>query len=76
LEELENKFPRRFRVFYLLDNPPKEWVGNTGYVTEELLKAALPKDGNVKIFVCGYVSDFLYGGSLTDPLLCTRRLVG
>jgi cytochrome-b5 reductase len=54
LEDLENKFPQRFRVFYLLDKPPKEWVGNSGYVTEELLKTAMPKDGNVKIFVCGY----------------------
>jgi cytochrome-b5 reductase len=53
LEELENKFPQRFRVFYLLDKPPIEWAGNSGHVTEELLKAALPKAGNVMIFVCG-----------------------
>jgi cytochrome-b5 reductase len=54
-------------VFYLLDNPPKEWVGNTGYVTEELLKAALPKEGNVKIFVCGYVSEFLVWQLIDRP---------
>jgi cytochrome-b5 reductase len=53
LEELENKFPQRFKIFYLLDKPPKKWAGGSGYVTEELLKVALPKEGNVKIFVCG-----------------------
>jgi len=53
LEELENKFPQRFRVFYLLDKPPKSWAGRTGFISEELLKVAMPKEGNVKIFVCG-----------------------
>jgi cytochrome-b5 reductase len=53
LEDLENRFPQRLRVFYLLDKPPKSWVGNSGIVTEELLKVAMPKEGNVKIFVCG-----------------------
>jgi cytochrome-b5 reductase len=50
---LENQFPQRFRVFYVLDKPPKEWAGGSGHVTEELLKVVLPKAGNVKIFVCG-----------------------
>ena len=54
-EELENKFPQRFRAFYLLDKAPKEWRGSTGYITKELLKTVLPepKEPNIKIFVCG-----------------------
>ncbi|CRG90332.1 cytochrome-b5 reductase [Talaromyces islandicus] len=55
LQELENTYPQRFKAFYLLDNPPKEWTGGKGYVTKELLKTVLPepKEENIKVFVCG-----------------------
>lgn len=54
-EELENTYPQRFRAFYLLDKPPKEWSGGKGFVTKELLKTVLPepKEENIQIFVCG-----------------------
>lgn len=54
-EELEQKFPQRFRAFYLLDNPPADWPGAKGYITKDLLKTVLPgpKEENVKVFVCG-----------------------
>ncbi|KAI1768218.1 ferredoxin reductase-like protein [Hypoxylon sp. FL1150] len=54
-EELENTYPNRFRAFYVLDNPPKEWVGGKGFITKDLLKTVLPepKNENIKIFVCG-----------------------
>ncbi|KAJ4985421.1 oxidoreductase NAD-binding domain-containing protein [Stagonosporopsis vannaccii] len=55
-EELENTYPRRFRAFYVLDNPPESWQGGKGHVTKELLKTVLPepKEGEkIKIFVCG-----------------------
>lgn len=54
-QELENTYPQRFRAFYLLDNPPKEWTGGKGFINKELLKTVLPepKSGNVKVFVCG-----------------------
>jgi cytochrome-b5 reductase len=55
LEHLENTYPQRFRAFYVLDNPPKEWAGNSGYISKDLLKTVLPepKSENVKVFVCG-----------------------
>ncbi|KAK6539357.1 NADH-cytochrome b5 reductase [Orbilia ellipsospora] len=55
LAALENEYPRRFRAFYTLDNPPKEWVGNKGVITKQLLKQVLPepKTENIKVFVCG-----------------------
>ncbi|EEH38032.2 NADH-cytochrome b5 reductase [Paracoccidioides lutzii Pb01] len=55
LEKLENTYPRRFRAFYTLDKPPKDWPQGTGFVTKELLKTVLPepKTENIKIFVCG-----------------------
>ncbi|KAM5355517.1 hypothetical protein ACJ41O_002163 [Fusarium nematophilum] len=54
-DELENTYPQRFRAFYVLDNPPKEWAGNKGYISQELLKTVLPepKSDNIKLFVCG-----------------------
>ncbi|KAH0444280.1 hypothetical protein CcaCcLH18_00505 [Colletotrichum camelliae] len=53
--ELENTYPQRFRAFYVLDKPPKEWVGGKGFITKELLKQVLPepKSENIKVFVCG-----------------------
>ncbi|PQE15882.1 hypothetical protein CJF31_00008469 [Rutstroemia sp. NJR-2017a BVV2] len=54
-EHLENTYPQRFRAFYVLDNPPKEWTGGKGYINKDLLKTVLPepKSENIKIFVCG-----------------------
>jgi cytochrome-b5 reductase len=54
-EELENTYPQRFRAFYVLNQPPKEWRGNKGMIDKELLKTVLPepKSENIKIFVCG-----------------------
>lgn len=55
LAALENHYPRRFRAFYVLDNPPKTWTGGKGYINKELLKTVLPepKDEDIKLFVCG-----------------------
>ncbi|KAK3362697.1 hypothetical protein B0T25DRAFT_13181 [Lasiosphaeria hispida] len=55
LTKLENTYPQRFRAFYVLDNPPKEWAGGKGFITKELLKTVLPepKSENIKLFVCG-----------------------
>jgi cytochrome-b5 reductase len=55
LDALENQNPRRFRAFYVLDNPPQNWSGGKGFITKDLLKTVLPepKDENIKVFVCG-----------------------
>jgi cytochrome-b5 reductase len=55
LATLENTYPQRFRAFYVLDNPPKEWAGGKGYISKDLLKKVLPepKNENIKVFVCG-----------------------
>lgn len=54
-EALENKFPQRFRAFYVLDNPPESWQQGKGFINKDLLKTVIPgpKEGNVKVFVCG-----------------------
>ncbi|PGH14188.1 NADH-cytochrome b5 reductase 2 [Helicocarpus griseus UAMH5409] len=54
-EDLENTYPQRFRAFYTLDEPSKEWPMGKGFINKELLKTVLPepKTENIKIFVCG-----------------------
>jgi cytochrome-b5 reductase len=54
-DELENTYPQRFRAFYVLGKPPKDWRGGSGFISKELLKTVLPepKEENIKIFVCG-----------------------
>jgi len=55
-DRLENTYPQRFKVYYVLDNVPEGAVWATkGWVTKELLKTVLPEPGkgNNKIFVCG-----------------------
>lgn len=55
INELEQKYPNRFRAFYTLDQPPKDWQGGKGFITKDLLQTVLPgpKEDNVKVFVCG-----------------------
>ena len=55
LEELENTYPRRFRAFHVLNNPPDSWTQGSGFISKELLKTVLPepKSENIKLFVCG-----------------------
>lgn len=54
-DELENTYPQRFRAFYVLDKPSKEWRGQSGFISKDLLKTVLPepKSENIKVFVCG-----------------------
>lgn len=54
-DELESKFPERFRAFYVLDTPPEKWTQGKGHIDEELLKTVLPGPDaeNIKVFVCG-----------------------
>lgn len=30
-----------FRVHYVLNNPPSEWIGNVGFVTADMIKVCL-----------------------------------
>ena len=37
LDELAAKHSHRFRVYYVLNNPPPSWAGGVGFVTKEIL---------------------------------------
>ena len=54
LDELANKYPSRFRVFYVLNNPPTGWTGGVGFVSKEQIATHLPAShDNIKILLCG-----------------------
>ncbi|KAF2184131.1 NADH-cytochrome b5 reductase 1 [Zopfia rhizophila CBS 207.26] len=53
LDELAKK-DSRFRVHYVLNNPPEKWDGGVGFVTADMIKAKLPGPAkDIKILVCG-----------------------
>ncbi|KAH7208542.1 hypothetical protein DER44DRAFT_862855 [Fusarium oxysporum] len=55
LDQLEKTYPERFRAFYVLSQPSKEWTGGKGRISKDLLQTTLPdpKSENIKLFVCG-----------------------
>lgn len=55
LEKIEKEFPQRFRAYYTLDQPPKDWQQGKGFITKDLLKTLIPDPSseNIKVFVCG-----------------------
>ncbi|MCJ1464192.1 NADH-cytochrome b5 reductase [Pseudocyphellaria aurata] len=44
----------KFRVHYVLNNPPENWAGHKGFVTPEIIRANLPAPAqDIKILICG-----------------------
>jgi len=44
----------KFRVHYVLNNPPEGWTGGVGFVTQDMIKEKLPKPSpDTKILLCG-----------------------
>lgn len=54
-DKIEKENPDRFKAFYTLDNPSKEWAHGKGFITKDLLKEVIPdaKSENIKVFICG-----------------------
>ncbi|KII93471.1 hypothetical protein PLICRDRAFT_131281 [Plicaturopsis crispa FD-325 SS-3] len=54
LDALAEKYPARFKVFYVLNNPPAVWSGGVGFVSKDQIAEHLPPtDHNIKILMCG-----------------------
>ena len=54
LDQLADKYPTRFKVHYVLNNPPPGWVGGVGFVSKDQIAAHLPAThDNIKILLCG-----------------------
>ncbi|KAK7306726.1 hypothetical protein VNO77_44681 [Canavalia gladiata] len=56
-EELDNfaiKFPNRFKVYYVLNQPPEVWDGGVGFVSKEMIQTQCPAPApDIKILRCG-----------------------
>ncbi|RBR24518.1 uncharacterized protein FIESC28_02714 [Fusarium coffeatum] len=54
LDRFARRYPKNFKVYYTLDQPPKDWKFGSGYVTPELMKEKLPAPTiDSKVMLCG-----------------------
>ncbi|KZT74688.1 NADH-cytochrome b5 reductase [Daedalea quercina L-15889] len=56
LDELAAKHPNRFKVFYVLNNPPEGWTGGVGFVSKDQVENWMPAPNphnDIKIMMCG-----------------------
>ncbi|KAL5586818.1 hypothetical protein FOBRF1_016688 [Fusarium oxysporum] len=54
LDRFARRYPKNFKVYYMLDQPPANWKFGSGYVTRELMKEKLPSPSvDSKVFLCG-----------------------
>ena len=56
LEELQkNHGLDRFKIYYVLNNPPPNWTGGAGFVTKEHIREHIPNPGTTdsKLLICG-----------------------
>jgi cytochrome-b5 reductase len=54
LDTFARKYPRNFKIFYVLDKAPKEWQGGQGFVTREMMDERFAEPSpTTKILLCG-----------------------
>ena len=54
LDDWQALHPDRFRVYYVLNNPPEKWTGGVGFVSKEHIQKFIPATGeDVKVLLCG-----------------------
>jgi cytochrome-b5 reductase len=54
LDALQAAHPERFRVYYVLNDPPPGWSGGSGFITRDMLQERLPPPGpRVSVLSCG-----------------------
>lgn len=54
LDDLVAAHPRRFSVYYVLNNAPQGWAGGVGFVSKEQIDKYLPRTADdIKLLMCG-----------------------
>uniref|UniRef100_A0A7N0ZUG1 NADH-cytochrome b5 reductase n=1 Tax=Kalanchoe fedtschenkoi TaxID=63787 RepID=A0A7N0ZUG1_KALFE len=54
LDGLTSKYPGRFKIYYVLNQPPEIWNGGVGFVSKEMIEAHLPAPASdIQILRCG-----------------------
>ncbi|KAK1294852.1 NADH--cytochrome b5 reductase 1 [Acorus calamus] len=54
LDGLTSNYPDRFKVYYVLNQPPEAWNGGVGFVSKEMIQAHCPApSADIQILRCG-----------------------
>ncbi|KAJ7964843.1 NADH-cytochrome b5 reductase [Quillaja saponaria] len=54
LDALAINFPSRFRIYYVLNQPPGGWEGGVGFVTKEMIQTHCPAPApDIQVLRCG-----------------------
>ncbi|MBW0467133.1 hypothetical protein O181_006848 [Austropuccinia psidii MF-1] len=56
LDQIQKEHPQKLSVYYVLNNPPEDWQGGSGFVTKDMIQAKLPQSkgaDQTKILLCG-----------------------
>ncbi|CEJ89969.1 Putative Catalytic activity: nitrate reductases catalyse the reaction [[Torrubiella] hemipterigena] len=54
LDAFARRYPKNFKVYYMLDQPPADWAYGKGYVTKDLMEERLPApSAQTKMMLCG-----------------------
>ncbi|XP_043723250.1 NADH--cytochrome b5 reductase 1 [Telopea speciosissima] len=54
LDGLASNYPDRFKVYYVLNQPPETWNGGVGFVSKEMIKTHCPAPASdIQILRCG-----------------------
>ena len=54
LETFARRYPKNFKLWYMLDRPPQDWAYGSGFVTADVMREKLPAPGpDVKFMLCG-----------------------
>ncbi|XP_034705011.1 NADH--cytochrome b5 reductase 1-like [Vitis riparia] len=54
LDGFARKFPNRFKVFYVLSQPPEAWNGGIGHISKEMIEKHCPAPApDIQILRCG-----------------------
>ncbi|KAH0469183.1 hypothetical protein IEQ34_002415 [Dendrobium chrysotoxum] len=54
LNSLSENYPGRFKVYYVLNQPPEVWDGGVGFVSKEMIQAHCPAPAqDIQILRCG-----------------------
>lgn len=54
LNRFARRYPKNFKVWFILNQPPAEWTYGSGYVTADVMREKLPAPGpDTKMMLCG-----------------------
>jgi len=54
LDDLAARYPHRFSVYYVLNNPPEIWSGGVGFVSKDQIEKYIPRSSSdIKVLLCG-----------------------